>query len=185
VPTLQLATHGFTYSDLYHPEKLAELHSLFFRELELRDPSLHLRWGSYASSGGSDLTPVEISQILVDMAPHVGSFVAKLFGIEKNRKAGMDLAAREKVIFKFKQEILQRQALKKYTNIEKCIEVAPLSELKNFYYTKLKSHFADNFISYDDELATAMMAQSLLEYQKNSSAEITSLGDHVVEKFLA
>ena len=58
------------------------------------------------------LTPVEVSQVLVDMAPHVGSFVAKLFGIGSKRKAGMDLATREKVIFSFKQEILQRQALK-------------------------------------------------------------------------
>lgn len=131
------------------------------------------------------MTPVEISQILVDMTPHVGSFVAKLFGIESKRKAGMDLASREKVIFKFKLEILQRLALKKYPSLEKCIEVAPLNELKEFYAVTLKSHFADNFISYDDELATAMMAQTLIEYQKNNSAELTTLGDHPVEKFLA
>ncbi len=185
MPTLQLSIPGFLYSDLYEPSKLAELHSLFLAEVEMRDALLHSRWRTYSGSGGIGLTPVETSQILVDMAPHIGSFVAKLFGIEKNRKAGMDLAAREKVIFKFKQDILQRQALKKYPSIEKCIEVAPLSELKDFYYKRLKSYFADNFISYDDELATAMMAQSLLEYQKNSSAELITLGDHAVEKFLA
>ena len=183
--TLQLAIPGFTYSDLYKPSKLAELHSLFLTELQTRDSALHSRWKTYSTSGGNGLTPVEISQILVDMAPHIGSFVAKLFGIEKNRKAGMDLAAREKIIFKFKQDILQRQALKKYPTLEKCIEAAPLAELKDFYYKQLKTYFADNFISYDDELATAMMAQTLLDYQKNSSAELTSLGLRTIEKFLA
>ena len=131
------------------------------------------------------MTPVEISQILVDLAPHIGSFVAKLFGIEKARQAGMDLAAGEKVIFKFKQDILQRQALKKYTNLEKCIEVASLADLNDFYYKTLKAYFADNFISYDDELATALMAHTLFEYHKNASTELTALGNNAFEKFLA
>lgn len=185
MPKLQLAIPGFTYFDLYQPEKLAELHSVFLSELLVRNSSLHNRWLEYSANGGNGITPVEISQILVDMAPYVGSFVAKLFGIEKSRKAGMDLAAREKVIFKFKQDILQRQAIKKYPSLEKCLAVAPLDELKEFYVTTLKTHFADNFISYDDELATAMMAETLLEYQKNNSAELTALGDRPVEKFLA
>ncbi|MDP4219626.1 MAG: FAD-dependent oxidoreductase [Bacteroidota bacterium] len=185
MPTLQITIPGFTYSDLYHPSKLAELHSVFLSELSKRDSALHARWVTYASSGGVGYTPIEISQILVDLAPHVGSFVAKLFGIEKSRQAGLDLAAREKIIFKFKLEILQRNALKKYPNIEKCIEVAPLNELKEYYLKTLKTNFADNFISYDDELATALMAETLIEYQKTGSAELASLGDRPVEKFLA
>ncbi len=185
MPTLQLAIPGFSYSDLYHPSKLAELHSLLLSEISVVDPALHSRWIAYSSDNGSALTPIEVSQILVDMSPYVGGFVAKLFGITNKRKAGMDLAAREKIIFSFKQDILQRQALKKYPNLEKCIEVAPLTELKDFYYKILKSHFADNFISFDDEFATAMMAQTLLEYQKNGSNELASLGDQAVEKFLA
>ena len=84
----------------------------------------------------------------------------------------MDIRPDHNVIFKFKQDILQRQALKKYPTLEKCLEVNPLSELKDFYYQKLKTQFADNFISYDEELATAMMAHTLMEYHKNNSAEL-------------
>jgi NADPH-dependent glutamate synthase beta subunit-like oxidoreductase/NAD(P)H-flavin reductase len=184
VSILQLGISGFTYSDLYHPEKLSALHSNFLSLLSEKDPSLHARWQAYSASS-EGMSPIEISQILVDMAPHVGSFIAQLFGIEKSRKAGMDLATREKVIFKFKQDILQRQALKKYPSLEKCLEVASTSDLRDFYYKTLKTTFADNFISYDDELATAMMGESLIEYQKNNSSELASLGEKPVEKFLA
>ncbi|MEP7234363.1 MAG: FAD-dependent oxidoreductase, partial [Ignavibacteriota bacterium] len=185
MPTLQLAIPGVSYPDLYDPIKLAELHRTFLAGIGQIDAPLLQRWEQYSTGGGVGLTPIEISQILIDMSPHVGSFIARLFGIEKGRKAGMDLARREKVIFKFKLEILQRQALKKYPTIEKCIEVAPLEELRNFYNGTLRSHFADNFITYDDELATAMMAETLIEYKKNESTELTSLGAGAIDKFLA
>ncbi len=183
MPTLQLGIPGFTYSDLYQPEKLAELHSLFLTEIAAKDSTLHSRWQAYSAAG--TLEPISLSQLLVDMAPHVGSFVAKLFNVEKNRKAGIDIAIREKIIFKFKQDILLRAALKKFPTLEKCLEVAPLNALKDFYLKTLKTHFADNFISFDDEYATAQMAVTLTEYEKNNSSELAKLGPDAVNKFLA
>ena len=157
MPTLTLPLTGFSYPDLYDPSKLSELHTLFLKDVAQRDAALHQRWLRYSSGTADSIGAIATSQVLVDMASHVGRFVANIFGVESARKKGMDVATREKVIFKFKLEILQRNALKKYASLDKCIEVAPLAELKDFYNIRLKSHFSDNFISYDDELANAML----------------------------
>ncbi|MEI8134478.1 MAG: FAD-dependent oxidoreductase [bacterium] len=182
---LQLGIPGFQYPDLYQPEKLSELHTIFLARIAEKDALLHQRWTKYATSMGEGHTPVEISQLLVDLAPHIGAFVAELFGIETSRKSLLDLASREKVIFKFKQDILLRQALKKYPTLESCMAVASTGELVDFYDKTLKTTFADNFISNDDELATAMMASALMEYQKIESTELATLGENPIEKFLA
>ncbi len=182
--TLKLGLEGFSYADLFEPIALDGLHQRFLTFVKERDTSLFKKWSEYALTTETTFDPIEYSNLLVTIAPHLGEFLAILFAIESERKAGIDLAAREKIIFEFKRDFLQRRALKKYSSIEKCLEVASPNALKS-NYTSLKTHFNDMFISDDPELATARMAMKIAEYEKEGSSEIASYGENVIAKFEA
>ncbi|HET9137148.1 MAG TPA: FAD-dependent oxidoreductase, partial [Candidatus Kapabacteria bacterium] len=172
---LQLGLSDFTYSDLYDPQALSRLHSVFVKSIA--DQSLIGRWNAYSASGGEGMGPVDISNLLVDMAPYVGTFIAKLFGIEDLRSAQIALADREKVIFEFKRDFLQRRAMKKYSTLEKCLAVGTISELESTYES-LKASNADLFSHADEELGAARLAMKVAEGEKSGS-----IGTDVVAKF--
>lgn len=177
---LDLGINGFLYADLYLPNSLSKLHSLFLEDVASRNSDLHKRWETYVS-GADILTPIQVSEILVNMAPYVGDFVARLFKVGEERKKLIDLASREKIIFEFKRDFLQRRALKKYPNAEKCLAVASRDDLRA-YYLHLKTHFNDLFIADDEELASARMAMKIVEFEKDHSNELTALGNNTIEK---
>lgn len=182
--TLQLGFEGFSYPDLFEPTKLTVLHAQFLSFVKDRDELLIEEWNSYSSQTDAAFDPIKKSNLLVAMAPYLGEFLATLFNIQSERKAGLDLASREKIIFEFKRDFLQRRVLKKYSTIEKCLEVASGDELKS-NFTSLKTHFNDMFISDDPELATARMSMKIAEYEKAGSSELASYGENAVAKFEA
>src|SRR5262249_1889829 len=50
---------------------------------------------------------------LVDTAPHVGTFVARLFGVEAEHRALLREAEREAPIFRMKDQVVKRRAVKR------------------------------------------------------------------------
>ncbi len=160
---LELGISGVSYRDLYDPHSLSKLHSLFLASVEATDPVLAGQWNNYASTDANAMTPVDVSNILVAMAPHVGTFVAKLFQVQTDREKLITIANREKVIFEFKRDFLQRRALKKFTTIEQCLAIAPIDELQSAYKLALSS--ASDFG--DEELTAAAMTMKLLEQEKD------------------
>src|SRR5512139_1885753 len=82
---------GFTYADLHRPDRLRDLYERFCDDLERRDPAFWAEWDAYRRAPDATRKSTEISSLIVRMAPHVSSFVARLFGIEP---ATADLRAR-------------------------------------------------------------------------------------------
>ncbi|MBS1904149.1 MAG: FAD-dependent oxidoreductase [Bacteroidetes bacterium] len=164
---LQLGLKNFSYSDLFDASALARLHTVFHAFVASRDAALSTRWNAYAASGGGALTPVDVSTLLVEMAPYVGEFVADLFNIQSDRERLMTVAQREKVIFDFKRDFLQRRAMKKLSTLEKCTAVAPIADLTAAYDALRSGAFASIFTEYDEELATAKMAMQLVAEEKS------------------
>ena len=78
---LVLGYPGFTYPDLYAPERLHELLQIFDEEYRGAAPEAFARFAAYRASRGEGLTPEAISDVLVESAAHVGVFVARLFAI--------------------------------------------------------------------------------------------------------
>ena len=111
-PTNTDLTLGFpnlTYADLYNPEKLKELLQVFDDSVKAHDKDLFTRYSEYRDSQGKDLKPEEISEILVEMGPYVGTFVAKLFNVEKERASKQQSISREfDSVFYFRQEIVTK-----------------------------------------------------------------------------
>lgn len=102
---------GYCYPDLYEPEKLKALHDDFLRELADKAPELSQRFQAYNDSQGSGFSATEISSLLVDVAPHVGEFVARLFNVENVREAqAQDILADIDTVFVYKNEVAAKAA---------------------------------------------------------------------------
>jgi NADPH-dependent glutamate synthase beta subunit-like oxidoreductase/NAD(P)H-flavin reductase len=114
--TLALSIPGFCYEDLHKPARLAELTRLFHDTVRSADPALMGRFDWYAETKGLGMRDVDISTILVDMAPYLSRFVAKLFGVENECKEMMLKATREQVIFAFKREFVVRRVVRKFSS---------------------------------------------------------------------
>lgn len=106
---------SFSYSDLYDPVRLKELAELFYREIEAADPDLGRRFIEYRNNRGSDILPLDESNLLVQLAPHLGRFVARLFQIEVATEKEQRSIGDEKPIFNFKRNFVLKRALKAYT----------------------------------------------------------------------
>src|SRR5438045_7836218 len=77
----RLAVPGFTYADLYKPERLKELLDVFDCEVAVGNPELFAAWDNYRNHPEKPRSEPEISALLVAMAAHVSQFLTKLFGI--------------------------------------------------------------------------------------------------------
>ena len=112
---LSLHLPQFTYSDLCLPHKLAELTDVFYSAVRAQNPALFERFDAYRQVKGAGFDVTESSAILVEMAPYLDAFVAKMFGVEAEMKSKKIFAERERILFKFRKEFFNRKALKKYT----------------------------------------------------------------------
>ena len=111
--SLTLGIPDFSYADLYDPLKLKALLTVFDDAVKQEDAALFSRYLNYRNTQGKNLEPEEISRILVDMGAHLGSFVAKLFGIEQERDAQLTSVQGEfNAIFTFRSEIVEKAAKK-------------------------------------------------------------------------
>jgi NADPH-dependent glutamate synthase beta subunit-like oxidoreductase/NAD(P)H-flavin reductase len=164
-----LGIPGISYGDLYSPKRLADLNALFLDEVHTANPDLHTRWTEYARLPKS-LTDIQVSAIIIELAPYVGAFVAKLFGIENERKSLIDVAAHEKLLFDFKREFLTRRATKKFKDLQSIAAVGTIENLKTFA-NWLKTWLPQTD---DAELDFARNAMLLLGMEKTPDAKIVA-----------
>ncbi len=98
------------FAELFDPLALARLHANWEMELTARDAALGER---YRAARQSIPPPVELSDLLVALAPHVGEFLARQFGVTRERDAARHRAQSDLVLFRFKDEFVKRRALKR------------------------------------------------------------------------
>ena len=108
-----LGVEGFSYADLYEPARLRDLADRFDAEVARADPELSAAFSRYA--GGAPLTAVEQSDVIVRMAPHLGAFVARLFGVEPEAASLARDTRALATIFDFRKRYVRRRAMKRYS----------------------------------------------------------------------
>jgi len=116
IPSLKPGIPGFQYADLHDPARLGDLLEVFNHELEANHPQLSAEFQNYRETGGNNLTPEQISDLLVRMAPLVGDFVARLFNVTEVRAEQAATIRREvDTVFGFRNEVVAKAkaALKK------------------------------------------------------------------------
>jgi NADPH-dependent glutamate synthase beta subunit-like oxidoreductase/NAD(P)H-flavin reductase len=163
-----LGIEGFTYGDLYRPERLRALAEAFYAEVARVDPELYATLAGYVAARGENLKGTRAeSDLLIAAAPHLSRFVARLFGVERERDALAAGLRAQDPVFQFKQ-FVQRRALKSFP-AERAAVVdaegadATLEALRH-------AAFADTLAD-DRELGVARMTVRLLEWEKNYPKE--------------
>jgi NADPH-dependent glutamate synthase beta subunit-like oxidoreductase/NAD(P)H-flavin reductase len=108
---MPLGIDGFTYADLYEPSRLRDLHDLFCERAAAADPDLWRQWDIYRSAPDSVQSPLERSDLIVRMAPHVSRFIAALFRIDDAVAAVRAGTHRLEALFRFKIDFVRKRAL--------------------------------------------------------------------------
>ena len=158
-----LGVEGFTYADLYRPERLRALAEHFYAELRREDAALHASLAGYLATRGDNLRGTKAeSELLIAAAPHLSRFVARLFGVERERAAHAAAIRAQDDVFEFKSFVARRAP--KRVPAEQALTLdleathAALDALR-------RGAFADT-LTLDDELGTARMTARLLAWEK-------------------
>ena len=167
-----LGIAGFNYSDLFDAVKLRELAEKFYGEVKEGNALLHKALTDYIEKRGAGYEKRVESNILTDAAPYLSKFIAKMFGISKDRENLEREIQEQDPIWKYKF-FVQRRAVKKYP-ADKIAELdeAGLNEaLREFKYVSF-----DETLVYDEELATAFVVNKLTEAEEilTKNLEITA-----------
>src|SRR6185503_9447037 len=108
----ELGIVGFKYSDLYDANKLKELAEKFYDEVREQNPVLNDALRAYIEARGEGYEDRVESNILTDAAPYLSAFLARMFGISRQREHLIRLITEQDPIWKYKF-FVQRRAIKK------------------------------------------------------------------------
>ncbi|MHB1846741.1 MAG: FAD-dependent oxidoreductase [Deltaproteobacteria bacterium] len=116
-PALRLALPGFSFEALQDPARLPALTEAFDRALREAEPALFARFAAYrtAERAGAPhgLTKPAESELLVQVAGHVSSFVGRLFGVEAELRALREAASADAPRFDLKRDFMVKRVFKK------------------------------------------------------------------------
>ncbi len=159
---LNLYVDDFTFDDLHNPFRLKELAEAFYLSFEAANPSVFARFIEYKNGKGAGMPQTAISAILVESAPYLSRFLARLFNIEQETETLNARVKNERVIFLVKKDFIQRRAFKKITKEQALL--LNYDEL-NAAVVHLKGHYA--YIDWsDEEHSTAQFISALLSEEK-------------------
>jgi NADPH-dependent glutamate synthase beta subunit-like oxidoreductase/NAD(P)H-flavin reductase len=109
---LQLGIPGFKYADLNRVRRLEALDRTFLEQLEKDDAALAEEFKRYRNAAGQGYSRLQESELLIRVAPHLGSFIARLFKIEDDYTALCEKVRNEQILFKWKHQFLEKRILK-------------------------------------------------------------------------
>ncbi len=157
-----LGVAGFRYSDLFDATRLKELAEKFYDELLERDPLVHDALQKYVAARGNGFENRVVSKILTDSAPYLSDFVARLFGITKDRSALQDRILEQSPIWRYKF-FVQRRAIKQFSKEQ--FASRPSYELDEAL-RELRYKSFDETVVNDEELAISRIAALLLDAEE-------------------
>ncbi len=103
---------GTTFRDLYDTEGLQRLDTRFSEWLREADAALHGRWRA-ARENPATLAYKDEAELLIEVAPHVDRFIARLFDIEEAWEDLFDSHQALAPLFRVKRKFVQRRAMLK------------------------------------------------------------------------
>ncbi len=168
----QLGIIGFYYSDLYDAGKLKELAEKFYEELQQENALLYKALTEYIEKCGLGYEKRVESNILTDSAPYLSRFVAKMFGVSKERQALERRIQEQDPIWKYKF-FVQRRAIKKYP----AEKIGALNERElTAALSEFKFAAFDETLIYDEELAVSFTTAKLVQAEEalTKNQEITA-----------
>ncbi len=111
IKDLPLGISGFTFSDLYNPLRLKDLHTEFWRYCQETTPETVKRFKALDTSPP---TYAEEGNALIETAKSVGEFIGKLFNITSHTQLVKSATQELHPTFKFKKDFLNIRVFKRF-----------------------------------------------------------------------
>ena len=108
---MALGIPGFAYADLHQPSRLRDLYDLFCARVAADDPGLWQRWDAYRQAPDAVASPIERSELIVRMAPHLTRFLVALFRVDAAAAEIVAGTHRLDALFRFKIDFVRKRAL--------------------------------------------------------------------------
>ncbi|MSR74138.1 MAG: pyridine nucleotide-disulfide oxidoreductase [Planctomycetes bacterium] len=172
---LNLGISGWSHADLFDPQALARLHALFCEDLKRRDPVLGLRYSELLRAGAPSRE--EESWTIAALGPHVGRFLAALFGAEGSCTLLTDLAVALEPVFEVRREFVKRRALKKVAAAEIPADITEVRAVAS----RVARVCGSPAVGEHEELSfsRAVLALLVLEKEIKVGAELSAAGETV------
>ncbi|MDB5390918.1 MAG: glutamate synthase [Planctomycetaceae bacterium] len=106
-----LGISGFTFADLYEPQRLGDLHKAFWKFAAGSNPDVAARFATLSDGGQPN---PETSDILIAVADVLGNFLAQLFDIRTDVQRLSDETLNYEKIFQLKQDFLRTRVFKHF-----------------------------------------------------------------------
>lgn len=106
-----LGIAGFSFADLYEPQRLRDLHDAFWKFASDSHPDISAR---FATLTNPSTTNPQTSEVLVEVADVLGDFLARLFDIRNAVEQLSDETLNYEKIFQFKQDFLRTRVFKHF-----------------------------------------------------------------------
>lgn len=183
---VNLGISGFTYADLYSPQRLRDLANVFYDEIARSDAQLHSSLTEYIKSRGAGYDQKTESSILINAAPYLSHFLARMFDVEIERTRQIKSVHIQDPIWTFKS-FIARRAVRKFSAEEAAQLDADSLDIK--LQTLRRQLFPDT-AAMDDELGIASMTARLIEHeellkQTKKTDETIAEQLHLVEEWSA
>ncbi|MDH3695211.1 MAG: FAD-dependent oxidoreductase, partial [Gammaproteobacteria bacterium] len=154
------------FSAIQDVERLRELDNAFLEKLNQYDANSYDQLVAYRA-GEYRPQPVELSEFILKLAPHVEDYLAELFEIKDELNAVREHTLLERHVAEFRQEFVMRRAKRYRGNNTDSFEV--LDSWLNDELAKSK------YVDLDRELATACYAIDLLGEEESNADNIDRL----------
>ncbi len=154
----KLNLNGLTFQELFTVAGLNRLDSRFLSELNSVRPDLHETLKSYRAS--KLFSHLEISDFVIELAPFLEAFIAKLFNIEKAVLTQREKTLENDPIFAFKKHFILREAKRAQGNEYFAKDFLNLDERLNKELLRHQLNLEDR------ELAIALYGLQLLKTEK-------------------
>ena len=161
-----LQQYGLDFDALFQIDGLNKLDTEFLAYLEQHDPGVKQQLLEYRE-GRKVLAAVDTSKLLLDIAPYVNDFIARLFGIESALNAAQTQTVGHDAVMQFKKNFVQRRARRYRGEINESFDA-----LDHWLTNQLKEADLGNG---DREYATATWAQRLLKDEQANQQQIDTL----------
>src|SRR5574341_342807 len=158
---LQLGVPGFKYADLNRVRRLEALDKAFVQTLQETEPELAARFQRYRDTNGADIERLHESELLIQVAPHVGAFVARLFQIGDAHAALCERLRGDQVVFEWKRQFIERRVLKSTAPSAAALAQMDPVELEFAYREVVDAVLPDGRLTSDPERELAVVTTTL------------------------
>ncbi len=163
---MTIDTSDLDYQELQTLDGLQHLDRQFLALIAERDTDLYDRLRRYRNTD-TRLSALEISRLILAVAPMLEEFLARRFGIEASLRQTHEDIERQNLVATFKKEFVQRRVRKWHGN-----DTASFPSLSEWLDSQIE-HYPE--AKFDKELAVAKFANFLLDDPDAHAASVARL----------